>query len=443
MTTGLNRTHFLGATAALGAGGLGLARAGAQTQAPTPAATTPRNAAAFLKDPSMNFVLLGVLGSAYYRAADVGAVLTMIGDIEDGNPASAYTVLDTNGTRLRGIADAALAAGHRVSAREAYLQASSYTFAATYFCDGMGAPERLVPTWKRSRDAFDKAMVLLDRPVEQVTIPYENTTLPGYFLKVDATDRPRPLLILNNGSDGSVLDMWVSSGAAGLERGYNCLIFDGPGQGAALWLQHLYFRPDWEKVITPVVDFVLQRRDVDPKRIALQGISQGGYWVPRAVAFEHRIAAAIADPGVYDVSTSWTAHMPPAAIALLDSGQKATFDQGMGGANAAQRAELAFRARPYGIASTFDLLLAVRKYTLAGVADKIQCPTLVIEPQFESFWPGQGRQVFDALRCPKTFVEFTQAEGAEYHCEPLAPWYRAQRIFNWLQTTPAAAGAAP
>jgi hypothetical protein len=58
----------------------------------------------------------------------------------------------------------------------------------------------------------------------------------------------------------------------------------------------------------------------------LQGVSQGGYWVPRAVAFEKRIAAAIADPGVVDVSTSWTGSLPPALIALLNGRRKAEFD---------------------------------------------------------------------------------------------------------------------
>ena len=57
-----------------------------------------------------------------------------------------------------------------------------------------------------------------------------------------------------------------------------------------------------------------------------QGISQGGYWVPRAVAFEKRIAAAIADPGVVDVSTSWTASLPKPMLELLKDGHKAEFD---------------------------------------------------------------------------------------------------------------------
>lgn len=99
----------------------------------------------------------------------------------------------------------------------------------------------------------------------------------------------------------------------------------GPGQGYALWRQGLSFRPDWEHVITPVVDFALSRAGVDPKRIAIQGISQGGYWVPRAVAFEKRIATAVADTGVVDVSTSWTATLPPPMMELLKAGRKDEF----------------------------------------------------------------------------------------------------------------------
>ena len=147
-------------------------------------------------------------------------------------------------------------------------------------------------------DCWLKSIALFDPPIEQVSIPYEGTALRGFYFRGKSTKERRPLLILNNGSDGSALDMWMWGAAGATARGYDCLTFDGPGQGYALWKQGLYFRPDWEKVITPVVDFALSRAGVDPKRIALQGISQGGYWVPRAVAFEKRIAAAIADPGV-------------------------------------------------------------------------------------------------------------------------------------------------
>jgi hypothetical protein len=128
--------------------------------------------------------------------------------------------------------------------------------------------------------------------------------VPGYFLRCDDADGRRPLLILNNGSDGGMVAAWTLGVAAALARGYHALTFYGPGQGLALLEQSLYFRPEWEQVITPVVDWALTWPEVDPERIALLGISQAGYWVPRAVAFESRLAAAVADPGAVDVATA-------------------------------------------------------------------------------------------------------------------------------------------
>jgi hypothetical protein len=75
------------------------------------------------------------------------------------------------------------------------------------------------------------------------------------------------------------------------------------------------FRHDWEAVLTPVIDVLVGRPDVDASALTGYGISQGGYWITRAVAFERRLVAAVADPGVVDVSAGWTAHLP---AALLD-----------------------------------------------------------------------------------------------------------------------------
>ena len=74
-------------------------------------------------------------------------------------------------------------------------------------------------------------------------------------------------------------ESYFAIAAAALARGYNVLAFDGPGQGAALREQRLVFRPDWEAVITPVVDFALTRHEIAPTRISLFGYSLGGYLV--------------------------------------------------------------------------------------------------------------------------------------------------------------------
>ena len=228
----------------------------------------------------------------------------------------------------------------------------------------------------------------------------------------------------------------MQGGAGAVARGYNCLTFDGPGQGYALWKQKLYFRSDWEKVIAPVVDYALSRPEVDPGRIALQGISQGGYWVPRAVAFESRIAAAVADPGVVDVSSSWTSHLPKPVLDLLEEGRKTEFDRIMTDEkNPAIAAALRFRMRPYGFSSPFETFKAAQAYNLREVAARIRCPMLITAPAKETFWPGQSQDLYDLLTCPKRLVPFTAEEGADLHCEPKAYGLRDLRVFNWLDET--------
>ncbi|MBB6098626.1 hypothetical protein HNR42_002061 [Deinobacterium chartae] len=385
--------------------------------------------------PALVYDWLGMAGKAQYRAADLGESLHIARSLMGGDPTEAIVAYEAMAERLLQAAQNSLSRGHRISARDAFLRASNYAAATLDFLDAAGQADRFLPLWTRHRDSFDQAVALFDPPAEHIEIPYEGTTLPGYFIRPDDARTPRPLLILNNGSDGSVLSMWTSGGAAAIERGYHILIFDGPGQGAALFRQQLYFRPDWEKVITPVVEYALGRPEVDPNRIALQGISQGGYWVPRALAFEHRIAAAIADPGVVDVSSSWLENLPEELRDFLHTQNKAAFDAAMTEYTQQvpeARATLAFRMRPYGMTSFYDVFQAVQAYTLRGLTDRIRCPLLVTDPAREQFWPGQSRQLYDALTCPKTLVPFTAEDGSDLHCEPQALAVRDQRIFDWL-----------
>jgi hypothetical protein len=398
---------------------------------------TGRSAAQFFEDEELNFVFNMMLGGAFYGLADVGVCLAIADQITDGDAASAVAAMTAAGERYAALADQALAAGHRVSARDAYLQAANYSFHASFFVDRMGAPERFKPIWERHQALWDQGTALLDPPVEHVRIAYEGTTFPGYLYRVDTAGQRRPLLIFNNGSDGGMAFAWVSGIAPALQRGYNCLTFWGPGHGMALVQQQIYFRPDWEHVITPLVDYALTRSDVDPARIALMGGSQAGYWVPRALAFEQRIAAAVVDPGVWDVSTSWTDNLPPELVQLLDAGDKATFDALIEEALRAEpgmAAMIAFRTRPYGL-PLFETIQAARQYTLTGVVEHIRCPLLITDPEGEGFWPGQSQRLYDALSGPKALVRFTAAEGADLHCEPKAPALRAQRIFDWLDAT--------
>lgn len=427
----MNRRSLLtfGATAA--------AAAAAQTP-PPPAKVQIAAPTSPLTDPDFGFTAEIALGSSYYRGGDPGKLLAIVSKIKPGDFESAWKAYHDAGLEAWTLAEEASARRRNVSAREAYLWAAGYYSAALRFLDGTEAPERMYSTWQEYATCWGAAGALCDPPIERIEIPYEGISLTAWFLRVDASHRRRPLVLLNNGADGLEKSLYVLGGAGALARGYNCLIFNGPGQGDSLWLRKLYFRPDWEKVITPVVDAMLHHREVDPKRIALVGVSQGGYWVPRALAFEHRIAAGVADPGVWDVSEAWMRNLPEFVRRVLDSGNKDQFDQMIQtgtSANVRAKATLRFRMRPFGMTSFYDAFRAVQQYTLKDAAGSIRCPMLITDPEGEQFFPGQAQKLFEALKCPKTMVHFTHDQGADQHCEVAAPGYRDFCIYNWLDET--------
>ena len=155
------------------------------------------------------------------------------------------------------------------------------------------------------------------------------------------------------------------------------------------------------------------------------------------MAFEHRVAAAVADPGVVDVSAAMLGHLPHHLVRLLDTGDREVFDKEMAlglRLSPRVRAMITWRMRPYGTTSPFDFFTAARAYTLTeDVAARITCPVLVTDPDDEQFWPGQPRRLYDLLRGTRELVRFTEAEGAGGHCAPLAVGLRGERVLDWLE----------
>src|SRR6202042_3831817 len=141
---------------------------------------------------------------------------------------------------------------------------------------------RLTASYAQQTSAFRRGAALLACPPETLDIPYEGTTLPGYFFRAGPEEAPRATVILTGGYDGTAEELFFANGAAALARGYNVLAFDGPGQGSVLTEQRVVLRADWENVIGAVLDYALARRDVDGERVALIGLSLGALLAPRA-----------------------------------------------------------------------------------------------------------------------------------------------------------------
>jgi hypothetical protein len=255
-----------------------------------------------------------------------------------------------------------------------------------------------------------------------VPVPYEGDAMPGYLFRPDASGAARPTLVVTNGSDGALSGLWATAIRPALDRGWNAFVFDGPGQQSMLFERDIPFRHDWEAVLTPVVDVLVERDDVDADALLAYAISQGGYWLPRALAFEHRFVAAVADGGVVDVARAWNANLPPELLALLKAGDRDTFNAaiGSGPSDPARAREFAFRAKPYGGATPYDTFAAAQLFTLHGVTDSITTPLLICDPEDEQFFPGQPQELYHLLPAGKEIVRFTREQGANFHCQPLA-----------------------
>jgi pimeloyl-ACP methyl ester carboxylesterase len=389
-----------------------------------------------------------VFGASSCGASEFGEVMAAANRITSGDYDSWYNEWNATAERIFAEAEAQRAAGHRVSARDSYLRAASYFRTSEFFLHGNHEDPRINNAYKKTIGAYKLCCSLSDPPILPVEIPYVNTTLPGYFHHVDESDTKRPLLIVHSGFDGSAEELHGECARAGVERGWNVLTFDGPGQFGPIHRERLPFRVDWEKVVTPVIDFVLTLPGVDPEKIALMGISLGGYLAPRAAAFEKRISPFVANDGIYDFGVTQLAPVPPDQrqrfIAAVNQKDAPELDRKLAAAmNSSPVSKWAAEQAGYVMGEpTFHAVVAkMLKFNLRdGVAEQISCPTLVLDSEDDLFLKGQPDVRFEHLTCPKAMIRFTNEEGAGAHCQVGADRLANARIFDWLDDTFGRAG---
>jgi dienelactone hydrolase len=376
-----------------------------------------------------------------YGGADFGECEQTIGRIKDGSSDDWYREWTETAHALSESADASAAAGHRASAREAYLRAATYYRTAYYPLFGAPVDDRLRFGFERESTALRKAVSLYDTPVDLVEIPFEDgTTLPGVFAR-PANDRDlRPTIIHVNGYDSNIQEMFVAHTQAAVERGYNILLFDGPGQGRCLIRDGLVMRGDWENVVRWVIDFALRLPGVDTSRLVLAGWSFGGFLAPRAAAFEDRVAALWADPGQWDQRDGLVARLPLSdedkqRFPDIDRSKLAPMEEFLNGpeANPMLRWRLIQRGLwVHGKTNLFDYFADLTQYELSSVAPQIECPVCLTMPEGDPIADGAPR-LLDAIGSEhKTLIRFKTREGAGGHCEGAARRLFHQRCYDWL-----------
>lgn len=434
----ISRRDVLKGVALLGSMALGhdiywTARAQAATDI-TSAGNRPWYELGMMVDPILDNQLLYYLSQAYQGFTDIGEVLDTAHRIDVSDEYSWPNEWLETAKRVEGYAKQSLEAGHTVSAGEAFVRASSY-YRAALIHHPEPTDEVVKEAARAAMDDFAKANELLNF-TELVKIPYEGTTLPGYFYRSSLAGEKAPLLIVFQGRDAWGEETKYLADAA-MKRGYHCLQFQGPGQGAALRLQGLTFRPDWEKVVTPVIDFALQQPDVDPERIILMGISFGGALAPRAAAFEKRIKICVANPGVLNWGASIVNQlsvMAPELMQLYEENPQA-FDSAVTEVmkdSALLRWGFKDMIWKHGASSPSDLLVKLRDFNNEGIIDQITCQTLVMDGEAEAFTTGEGKKLFDALKSPKDYMLFTAEDTGLVHVQVGAMAVSSQRLFDYL-----------
>jgi dienelactone hydrolase len=281
-----------------------------------------------------------------------------------------------------------------------------------------------------------------------VQIPYEGTVLEGWFYRPSLDGAPRPTVVMHNGFDGSAEELHYLGGLAALDRGYNALSFDGPGQPSAIHRRGLVLRPDWEHVVGPVLDHLKTLPGVDHDRVALMGVSLGGMLAPRAAAYEPRLAAVVVVDGVYDAAEALTGLLP---VPRAEVERRTRADHDPAFDDLLERAAAdsptlrwAFGHGRYatGSGTSREFLSRYLDYHLRdGVAESVSCPVLVCSAGDDLFFAGDGttkpqpQELYDHLTAPAHLQHFTATEGADAHGHAGAERLAMARVFDWLDTT--------
>jgi len=156
--------------------------------------------------------------------------------------------------------------------------------------------EQMKAAHRKAVDCRTLALPLIDPPGERVAIPYERKQLAGILRKPAGALKP-PVVVMCMGLDSTKEEMDTNESVF-LARGMATLAFDGPGQGEGEY--DFAIRGDYEVAVKAVLDYVGTRGDLDAARIGIWGVSLGGYYAPRAAAFEKRIKACIALSGPFE-----------------------------------------------------------------------------------------------------------------------------------------------
>jgi pimeloyl-ACP methyl ester carboxylesterase len=377
------------------------------------------------KNEDMDFTFNWLLGIGELFGMSHGELFFLASQMKDESPHEWRRVFGQHAQFLLGIAKQAQS---DEQAANNYLGAVYACKAVIGFCDP--ASTEFDQALATMESAFTAAMERMHAPVTSVDIPFRDTTLPGYYLKIDAG--LRPTLIMIGGGDTGREDLFYFAGYPGWKRGYNVLMVDLPGQGKNPG-RGLTFTVDAAEPISASIDW-LKKTDPTTTSIALYGVSGGGYFTAQAAAADPRIDAWIASTPIYDIAEVFRKEFGSALKApgwLMNGLLKLA-----GNFNEAAEAGLKKYAWQLGTADFASAVSAVLDQAQPVDYSKITCPSLFIMGENEAADLQRQTQVlyeaFQERKTPVTLRVFTAQEGADAHCQVNNLRLAHMVVFDWL-----------
>ncbi len=386
-------------------------------------------------NPDLDFYLLQFLGYVPYGGAAVGECLHAANQVDERNPESWVAAWGGLADVLDQSAAESAAAGYLVSARQKYLRATTYHKAASVLLP----PEaQLYDRWQRMRASFSRAIALPGTVVEPMAIPFGDWVIPGYLVH-GVGEGLRPTIILVGGGECYAEEMLFWAGVPGAARGYHVLLTDLPAQAAGpMWgfdvgaaLRASSPNALIQGVLGALVDTLLARPDVDGRRLAVYGISGGGYLMAAGVAAGPRIAAAVLSTPITDLYRVFEAEWPP-ALRAVPAFVTTTLARAAARVNPVTRITLQKALATLGAADVAAYMDITRQCVVdpAEIHQPVLCMAGTGDP---AECLRQTRDTYDRLRHPgRRLVIFDEASGADAHCQVNNPALAYETAFDWL-----------
>jgi dipeptidyl aminopeptidase/acylaminoacyl peptidase len=323
------------------------------------------------------------------------------------------------GARLEKAGDSAEAAGHTMSAGNAYLRAGMYYFTGERFIYP-GPHKREVGA--KSIELQTKGLLRRYPNIERVEVPFEGKSLPALFMRAAGVSKRAPTVVVFDGMDNCKEMSVLFNGLEFAARGWNTLAIDGPGQGESLRLREMYARHDYETAGTAAYNYVAAMPEVDPSKVVVMGYSFGGYYAGRVAGFEKRYAAGVAFAALHWDLAAWQREIKR----RLQTDPKNT-------------AQSAFHFR-WIMGHIDDADAAIKKaegFSLADIAPRITMPFLIVHAEEDKVVPvASAHKLYEALASKHKHLKVLSAEdGSVYHAQADNRQVGVDYIADWIEDT--------